>query len=155
MTSLRIPNKNVVKPSWSEHFLQPSHVGFVIKVEPVKPMSKMKIVFPMPEVKRFMEIEYIRKLFNDHSKGGLEYQLKNAGFIQSISTNYHVIFRGYSMFQIDINLTKKGIRKHALVFKAVLEYLKFIRNTKFQNWIFEALVKRNEWYQKQQLQVNL
>ncbi|CAG0887466.1 unnamed protein product, partial [Cyprideis torosa] len=135
----KIVNKNVEKPSWPEHPYGPNEVGKILEIVPVRETREMAIIFPIPDQMKFYKTSpghYLGHLIGHQGKGSLWSELKAKGWATFLSGGESHGARGFSFFEVSIELSPDGFKNRMEVVKLLFQYLALLTKQGVHEWIF-------------------
>lgn len=138
-----VPNKSLPKPFY-EHspFNSENYSNKLYKIKPITEMRNLQLTFPIPATTQYWEYlpnNYLSHLIGHESKGSLLFNFKKKGWANGLTSGASQISPGFSEFNINIELTTKGLEKYDLMIEDVFKYLKMLKTEKPQKWIFDEL----------------
>lgn len=138
-----VPNKSLSKPIYKcSPFNSEHYNNKLYKIKPITEMRTLQLTFPIPSTSQYWEYlpnRYLSHLIGHESKGSLLFNFKRKGWANGLSSGASQISPGFSEFNINIELTKKGLENYDLMIEDIFKYLKMLKVEKPQKWIFDEL----------------
>lgn len=138
-----IENKSLSKPIYtSSPFNSQNYLNKLYKVNPITEIRNLELSFPIPSTAQFWEYlpnRYLSHLIGHESKGSLLYNFKLKGWANGLSAGASELSPGFAEFNINIELTEKGLKNYHLIIEDVFKYLKMLKIEKPKEWIFNEL----------------
>ncbi len=113
------------------------HTGIHVSVEPVKEIRKLIMTFPMPSMDEYYGIKplsYFAHLLGYEGDGSLMMQLKDKGWITSLSAGGGASGSNYRDFSVSVNLTPEGLDATDDIVQALFQYIQLIKQEGLQEW---------------------
>ncbi|PMH41825.1 peptidase M16 [Vibrio sp. 10N.286.49.B3] len=132
-----IPNNHKQGKTIDSEFVLPEHLGLQINVEPVKDIRRLIIAFPMPSQAHLYKnkpLSYFAHLLGYEGEGSLMMQLKEKGWITSLSAGGGASGSNYREFTISCSLTEAGVDHADYIVQAVFQYIKLIQKDGLDEW---------------------
>lgn len=132
-----IQNKNLNQKSISEPMTDDNSAGITICIEPVKEIRKLILAFPLPSMDEYYgskPLSYFAHLLGYEGKGSLMMQLKNKGWITSLSAGGGASGSNYREFTLSCSLTDEGLAHTDQITQAVFQYFKLIEFQGMDEW---------------------
>ena len=95
-----------------------THTNRLIKVLPVKNLRDVRIVWPCPATKDLYDFKphrYLSHLLGHEGKNSLLSYLKEKGLAQELSTGTYPSYSNFSMLNVRVELTEKGLSEYQSV----------------------------------------
>ncbi|WP_423839704.1 insulinase family protein [Vibrio mytili] len=111
--------------------------GILIKVEPMKEFRRLILTFPMPGVDEYYGIKplsYFAHLLGYEGEGSLMLNLKEKGWITSLSAGGGASGSNYRDFTISCTLTAEGLDHVDALCQAIFQYLSLIKREGLDEW---------------------
>jgi len=132
-----IENHQLANKSISEPINSGSSTSIQVFVEPVKEIRKLILTFPMPGMDEHYgtkPLSFFAHLLGYEGEGSLMMQLKDKGWITSLSAGGGANGSNYRDFSVSCNLTPEGLDKTNEITQAVFQYLKLIQQQGMEEW---------------------
>ena len=111
--------------------------GVRVFVEPIKEIRKLILTFPMPSMDEHYSIKplsFFAHLLGYEGEGSLMMQLKEKGWITSLSAGGGASGSNYRDFTVSCSLSVEGLTKVDEITQAVFQYIKLIEKEGMQEW---------------------
>ena len=111
--------------------------GVQVYVEPIKEIRKLILTFPMPSMDEHYSIKplsFFAHLLGYEGEGSLMMQLKEKGWITSLSAGGGASGSNYRDFTVSCSLSVDGLDKVDEITQAVFQYIKLIEKEGMQEW---------------------
>ncbi|MFM2598885.1 insulinase family protein [Vibrio fortis] len=115
----------------------PESTGVQVFVEPIKEIRKLILTFPMPSMDEHYSIKplsFFAHLLGYEGEGSLMMQLKEKGWITSLSAGGGASGSNYRDFTVSCSLSVEGLTKVDEITQAVFQYIKLIEKEGMQEW---------------------
>lgn len=142
-----VPNKKIKYETWKElPFPFSSKIfGKLARIVPVKDLDKMTISFAFDgkyyNSRKNKSLNYLSHLIGHESKGSILHLLAEEGLATSLSAGGEHTEDYFTSFEINVNLTQKGLKEWHKVFAVVGAYIKMLREEGPQQWVYEECSK--------------
>ena len=111
--------------------------GILVQVEPIKEFRKLILTFPMPGMDAHYSVKplsYFAHLLGYEGEGSLMLQLKEKGWITSLSAGGGASGSNYRDFTVSCTLTPNGLDHVDDIVQAVFQYLTMIKQDGMDEW---------------------
>ncbi|MGF1709979.1 insulinase family protein [Vibrio kagoshimensis] len=132
-----ISNHQLSNKSISEPITTEGSTGIQVFVEPVKEIRKLILNFPMPCMDKHYStkpLSFFAHLLGYEGEGSLMMQLKEKGWVTSLSAGGGASGSNYRDFNISATLTPEGLSKVDDITQAVFQYIKLIEQQGMEEW---------------------
>ncbi|WP_194435946.1 insulinase family protein [Vibrio fluminensis] len=132
-----IKNNQLRGKSISEPFTDIRSTGIWVDVEPIKDIRKLIMAFPMPSTGEYYHtkpLSYFAHLLGYEGENSLMLELKDAGWITSLSAGGGVSGSNYREFNISCTLTQEGLSHVDEIIQAVFNYIAIIKARGLDEW---------------------
>ena len=140
-----VENKNVDVPMWEKNPIRnPEETGKMLYVVPVKNLRNLNITFPIHDLQphyRSSPGHYLGHLIGHEGKGSLLSELKRRGWASSLVGGQKHGARGFGFFIVNLDLSEEGIKHVDEIVSLVFQYMKMLRMSGPQDWVFEECKK--------------
>ncbi|KAL4454183.1 hypothetical protein ABPG74_012140 [Tetrahymena malaccensis] len=137
-----VKNKDIDAPKYEEKPFDATNQGNFWRVTPVKDEDYLKFMWTidhtLPHYKS-NPAKYISHLIGHEGENSLLSFLKEEGLALELSSGYHDYMNLFTIFEIEIKLTQKGLQNYQNVVDATFAYLKVLREKGAQEWIFQEI----------------
>lgn len=113
-----VPNKEIERPLMQGIPFTANETNKLVKVVPVKSLRDVRIVWPCPSTRELYDYKphrYLSHLLGHEGKNSLLSYLKAKGLAQELSTGSYPSYSNFSVFNIRVELTEKGLREYESV----------------------------------------
>lgn len=144
-----VVNKNIDPPNWIDHPYGPEQVGYRVNVVPVKDLRSMHVYFPIPDLHPFYKSNpghYLGHLLGHEAAGSLLSELKNRGWVNSLSSYPKTAARGFGFFTIDVDLSEEGLEHVDDILVLIFKYIKMLKDNGPQEWIHREVEDLNKMH---------
>ncbi|XP_011065104.1 PREDICTED: insulin-degrading enzyme-like [Acromyrmex echinatior] len=134
-----VRNKEIQVPTWPEHPFKDEHFRTMWYIVPKTYIRSLNIEFPLPDMHRQSSPEhYVSYLLQHERKGSLLSVLRAKKWGNYLkSTQRAQSARGFSIFNIFIDLTKKGIKHIEDIILLVFQYINMLKLEEPSKWIYD------------------
>ncbi|KYQ54449.1 Insulin-degrading enzyme, partial [Trachymyrmex zeteki] len=135
-----VRNKEIEVPSWPEHPFNDEHFRTIWYIVPIADTRGLDIFFPLPDMHqhyRSSPERYVSHLLEHEGKGSLLSALKAKEWSTSIVCGKRSPARGFSIFEIFINLTEEGIKHIEDIVLLVFQYINMLKLKGPIKWIYD------------------
>ncbi|MDF5139091.1 insulinase family protein, partial [Vibrio parahaemolyticus] len=111
--------------------------GILVQVEPLKEFRKLILTFPMPGMEAHYSVKplsYFAHLVGYEGEGSLTLQLKEKGWITSLSAGGGASGSNYRDFTVSCTLTPNGLDHVDDIVQAGFQYLSMIKQDGLDEW---------------------
>ena len=132
-----IPNHNLNGKTINEPISCQSSTSVMVHVEPVKNLRKLILTFPLPSMEAYYEMKplsYLANLLGYEGEGSLMLQLKNKGWITSLTAGGGASGSNYRDFTVSCALTPSGIKHTDQIIQAIFQYIELIKAKGLDAW---------------------
>ncbi|PJF18726.1 hypothetical protein PSACC_01469 [Paramicrosporidium saccamoebae] len=142
-----VGNRNFALREWPGMPLDERHFGKLINVRTVKEMRSMHVSWQLPDMKKY-KLEkpghYFSHLLGHEGHGSILALLKAQGWATHLSAGADADSRGYTFFEVAIELSSSGLDHVEDIVKLIFQYLQLLRNSGPQKAIFEETKRLEE-----------
>ncbi|KAI9226187.1 MAG: Metalloenzyme, LuxS/M16 peptidase-like protein, partial [Piptocephalis tieghemiana] len=142
-----VPNKDIDPPVTKGLPYTDRELMREIRLKPVRDSRSLEISWPIEDQAGFYRTQperYITHLLGHEGGGSILSLLKRKGWANYLSAGCTGGARGFDFLQVDIDLTEKGLEHYEDVAAIVFQYLRLMRESGVQEWIFEEVRKLAE-----------
>lgn len=144
-----ITNKDLPpKPQYDDIIFTKNELKKQLTAKSVMDMNKLEFTFMIPNDQddnwEYLPAAYYSHLIGHESKGSIYYYLNELGLVNSLSCGSYKVCSGSSLFVIECELTEVGLKNYQQVAVHVFEYLKMLKHSGPQEWIFNEIKQMNE-----------
>ncbi|KAI1267360.1 peptidase M16 inactive domain-containing protein [Xylariaceae sp. FL1019] len=137
-----IPNKDLPQLRWEDEIPFPKdRLGFQCFARPVMDSRELNLFFPFLDEEYLFEAHpsrYISHLIGHEGPGSLMAYVKSKGWGNSLSAGAYPVCPGTpGIFDVQIRLTKEGLKHYKEVVKAFFQYISLLLQTPPEQWIFD------------------
>ncbi|KAJ2610208.1 metalloprotease, partial [Coemansia sp. RSA 1365] len=136
-----VESKGITMPTLESLPLTKNELGKVIHFESTSSTYEFCLTFPLPDIRaqyRSQPIKYIAWLLSHEGSGSLTQYLYSQGLAINAAANIE-IHRDYTIFEIHIGTTLKGLKQYDQVVSAVFAYLHMLSKSGPQEWIYNEI----------------
>ncbi len=142
-----IKNNQFPRPDFDARFILDKQLPQRIDIVPLKELRSLGLSFQMPPVEALYlskPATYLGHLLGHEGKGSLLSLLKSKGWAEALSAGSEMSNARQSMFGISINLTKAGLGHIDEITDHVFQYVRLIRESGIESWIFAEQQQMSE-----------
>ncbi|EDP59201.1 insulinase family protein [Vibrio sp. AND4] len=135
-----IPNHQLRGKSIDVPINTEESTGILVQVEPIKELRKLILTFPMPGMDAHYSVKplsYFAHLLGYEGRGSLMLQLKEKGWITSLSAGGGASGSNYRDFTVSCTLTPRGLDCIDDIVQAVFQYLTMIKQDGMDEWRYK------------------
>ncbi|XP_025418538.1 insulin-degrading enzyme-like isoform X2 [Sipha flava] len=135
-----IEKKNVDMPYWFDPIYKEEQLATKTVVFPVKDIRVLSITFPIPEQSKYyksMPNRYLSALLGHEGPTSILAALKKRGWSSKLSSGSKVEARGIELFDIDVDLTEKGVDHVDDIIKLIFQYINMLKREGPQEWFHD------------------
>ncbi len=135
-----IPQRNVPQETAYIPLFRPGTLPVDVRIEPVKDLRQMTLVFPLPSVKSYYAekpLAYLSFLLGHEGQGSLLSLLKAQGWAETLSAGGNESGAENSAFYIVIGLTEAGLQSYEKVKALVFHAIDTIRSEGVEQWRYD------------------
>ncbi|XP_076245093.1 insulin degrading metalloproteinase isoform X2 [Calliopsis andreniformis] len=135
----QVKNKDVDLPIWPYHPFKEEHFKTKWYVVPIKDIRSLNIVFPLPDLQAFYKSSpayYVSYLLGHEGKGSLLSALKAKGWCNSLVSGNQSGARGFSFFNVIVDLTEEGIQHVDDIVLLIFQYINMLKKHGPVEWIY-------------------
>jgi len=132
-------DKKVGIPSWKEHPYTEKELKCVVRAVPVKDIREMSVLWPTPDMREHYKCNpghYLGHLVGHEGPGSLLSELKARGWANTIVGGQRSGAKGFSFFNVAVDLTEKGEEHTDEIVTLIYQYLNMLKENGPQEWIF-------------------
>ncbi|WP_114765259.1 insulinase family protein [Vibrio rhodolitus] len=132
-----ITNNHLAGKSIEQPYTDARSTGIWVNVEPVKEIRKLILAFPMPSTAEYYHtkpLSYFAHLLGYEGENSLMLELKDAGWITSLSAGGGVSGSNYREFTISCTLTQEGLEHTDDIIQAVFNYIAIVKARGLDEW---------------------
>ncbi|KYN43148.1 Insulin-degrading enzyme [Trachymyrmex septentrionalis] len=136
-----VRNNEIEVPIWPEHPFKDEHFRTMWYIVPIKDIRYLDISFPLPDMRqhyRSSPERYVSYLLEHKGEGSLLSALEAKGWCYDfITAGLHYFARGFSTFNIRVDLTEEGIKHIEDVVLLVFQYINMLRLKGPIKWFYD------------------
>jgi insulysin len=132
-----IERKNVNMPYWTDPIYKEEQLATKTLVVPVKDIRILCLTFPIPEQSKYyksMPSRYLSNLLGHEGPSSILAVLKKRGWSSKLSCGRRIEARGVELFEIDVDLTRKGVDHVDDIIKLIFQYINMLKRVGPQEW---------------------
>lgn len=147
-----IPKREVILQPWLKEPgtgdptgvkpLLPEHLGKFIKMKTIKDQRALRISWQLHDLTDQLSIKpghFVASLLGHEGEGSLLSYLKTKGWATSLETWSDSNSKGFSFFQISLELSKTGKDAIPEILQTIFQYLGMLRREGPKKWFFDEL----------------
>ncbi|KAL5238798.1 hypothetical protein ACI65C_006208 [Semiaphis heraclei] len=141
-----IEKKNVERPYWSDPIYKEEQLATKTVVVPVKDIRMMSVKFLIPDLRKYyrsMPCVYLNCLFGHEGPTSILTVLKKRGWSSQLSAGNKFGARGIELFNINVDLTEKGVDHVDDIVKLIFQYVNMLRREGPQEWFHDEISNIN------------
>ncbi|CAJ0588568.1 unnamed protein product [Cylicocyclus nassatus] len=142
-----ILNKNVESKEWHDSPYGEEQLRKRVEIVPIKDSRSLNIRFPIPDLTEEYKsnpAHYISHLLGHEGKGSLLSELKRLGWVSSLSAGESTLAKGFSAFDIHVDLSIDGLNHAEDIVALVFSYIGLLKRTGAEAWVQEELKELGE-----------
>lgn len=127
--------KQLSTPLYQQH-----QQGVFVQVSPVKPARRLIMTLPLPSIDSdyaHKSTSYIAHLLGYEGPGSLYSELRDQGWINSLSAGGGISGSNFKDFNVNIQLTEQGEKEVLQVSRWVFAYLRLIEQQGINDWRYQ------------------
>ena len=133
---------NFAKPKYDQ--VKPydeNNLGFLYKIVPVKDEDTITFIWYLPFNDNYYArpLSFLSSLFGHEGENTLTSSLKRDSFIIDLTTSKNEFANTFSIFRLDVKLTKKGLDNYKEVILRILKYFKSIQEKPINERYFQEV----------------
>jgi insulysin len=150
-----VPNRHLAPIAFSPDFLAPAPALRLIRMEPVKDLRQLTLLFPLPGTRQDYagkSAELLGFILGYEGEGSLLSQLKAEGLATGVSAGAESDAPEFGEFYLTIKLTPSGLQHYARVYELVFAAITQLRAAPYPSYLFherQAMARLDETYQDQ------
>ena len=120
------------------------NLGFLYKIFPIKDKDSIDFNYFLPDTSLYYKkkpLNFLSSVIGHEGPNTLTSSLKKDDLIISLLSSGRNVVKTYSVFSINISLTKKGLENYEEVILRVLKYIKFLQGNKINKRYFDEYQK--------------
>ncbi|KAK9470594.1 Metalloenzyme, LuxS/M16 peptidase-like protein [Dipodascopsis tothii] len=137
-----VANSDAPLPAYAAAPFTPAQLLQVVYAKPVMDSRTLQLSFPFPDTRAHYDTRparYFSNLVGHEGPGSILSYLRARAWATGLSASESPIAVGASLFRVHISLTEDGLRHYRDVVVAVFQYLRMLRETPSQEWLFREL----------------
>lgn len=139
-----IPNKDLPSPAYKQVPFAKDNLGKFVRIVPIKNQDYLEIKwvtdFLQPHY-RSCPGKYISHLLGHEGENSLLSLLIKEDLAQELSCGSSSYMKCFSVVEVNIKLTKKGLKNYQLILQYVLQYVNMLNQEGTQRWVFDEIRK--------------
>ncbi len=139
-----VKNLNLDQIKFSSKYLNSTNLFRLMKVKTIKDTRSLTLMFALPKTLHYYKSQPLGMLgflLGHEGKGSLLSLLKRKNLATGLSAGGGESNNSFSSFEVNIQLTPKGLTNYKKIIKNVFQYLSLLRKTGLPHYVFEE-VKR-------------
>ncbi len=143
----RVEDRDLGSVSFPEVFLKRDERFRLMRVKTVKDTRSLRLIFPLPKTQQYYRsrpLNMLGFLIGHEGKGSLLSLLKKEGLATGLSAGGGDSNSAYSSFDITIQLTPKGLKRHERIIERVFQFLRMLRQKSLPRGVFDEVRKMAE-----------
>ncbi|XP_060867052.1 insulin-degrading enzyme isoform X2 [Metopolophium dirhodum] len=135
-----IKRKDVERPYWNDPIYKEEQLATKTVVVPVKDIRVLSVNFLIPDQSKYyrsMPSRYLSALFGHEGPTSILTVLKKRGWSSKLSAGNKFEARGIELFDIDVDLTEKGVDHVDDIVKLIFQYVNMLRREGPQEWFHD------------------
>ncbi len=135
-----IPDKDIAPQKFTQPYMNPELVGSRLNSVPEEQQNSVSFVFPMPSTLNEYDarpLDYLANLLGHEGEGSLYAALKEAGWVEGLSAGRGYMDQVQGQFEINIRLTRQGLRQIDRIGESVFRAVALIRDAGIEKWRFD------------------
>ena len=138
-----IPNRNLPRPHYDATLLREDLNGHMVYIEPNQNVRTLNLLWELPAVFSKMQetkpYEVVCYVLGHEGKGSLLEELKEENFAEELSCSGTQLGQDAMFFQIEVQLTSKGLKEVDTVIKRVFQAIHNMQDHPLPPYLFEDL----------------
>ncbi len=138
----KIKNNKVLEKLVSSKFMEKDPRFRLMQIKTIKDLRYLKLVFPLTKTLhqyKSRPLGMLGFLIGHEGYGSLLSLLKKNNLASNLSAGVGTSNKSFSSFEIDIQLTKKGIRNYKKVIENFFQYINLLRKEGLPRYIFKEV----------------
>ncbi|XP_050542253.1 insulin-degrading enzyme isoform X2 [Daktulosphaira vitifoliae] len=135
-----IQKKDINMPVWTDPIYKDEQLGTKTLVVPVKDIRALSVNFLIPDQTKYyksMPNRYLSALFGHEGPYSILTVLKKKGWSSKLSAGNKFEARGIELFDIDVDLTEKGVDHVDDIIKLIFQYVNMLKREGPQEWFHQ------------------
>ncbi|XP_018347273.1 PREDICTED: insulin-degrading enzyme-like [Trachymyrmex septentrionalis] len=135
-----VRNNEIEVPIWPEHPFKDEQLRTMWYIVPIEDTRLLHISFPLPDMRQHCRSSsglYVSHLLGHKGEGSLLSALKAKGWCNFISSTLRFPARGFSIFNILVDLTEEGIKHIEDIVLMVFQYINMLKLKGPIKWIYD------------------
>ncbi|XP_018347269.1 PREDICTED: insulin-degrading enzyme-like, partial [Trachymyrmex septentrionalis] len=135
-----VRNNEIEVPICPEYPFKDEHFRTIWYIVPIEDIRYLDISFPLPDMRQhywFSPEYYVSYLLKHKGEGSLLSALKAKGWCNLIGSRLHPSTRGYSIFNIYVDLTEEAIKHIEDIVLLVFQYINMLKLKGPIKWIYD------------------
>ncbi|KAL5492063.1 STE23_1 [Sanghuangporus weigelae] len=120
-----------------------NELSSVVYIKTIADVNNVAIIFPIPDqdpLWRVKPAQFLAHLIGHEGPGSLHAYLKNKGWATALETSAEEFGRGASSFNLDLDLTKDGLKNYREVVQTCFKYINLLRSSELPKWFQEEII---------------
>lgn len=141
-----IEKKNLKRKTWENPYGS-EQLGVKVELVPIKDLRQMSLNFPIPDYTDYYKTgpaHYVAHLIGHEGPGSLLSELKRRGWVSTLSAGSRKMARGFSSFNISVNLSEDGLENTENIIKIMFEEIALLEKVGPLNWVQDELKKLHD-----------
>ena len=143
----RVENQNLKAIKLPEKFLSQKDQFRLMRIKTVKDSRSLTLIFPLPATQKYYRsrpLNMLGFLVGHEGKGSLLSLLKEEGLASGLSAGGGDSTSSYTSFNINIQLTPKGLKRYTKVIERTFQYLRLLREKSLPRYVYEEVRRMAE-----------
>ena len=142
-----VKNRNLMENRVSAKYMKPDPRFRLMQVKTIKDTRSLTLMFPLSRTLHYYKSQPLGMLgflLGHEGQGSLLSLLKRENLATALSAGGGASNKSYSSFDINIQLTPKGLRNYSKVIRNVFQYLRLLRNTGLPRYVYDEVKLMSE-----------
>ncbi|MED5241554.1 MAG: insulinase family protein [SAR324 cluster bacterium] len=142
-----VKNRNLVEKRISAKFMKPDPRLRLMQVKTIKDTRTLTLMFPLSSTLHYYKSQPLGMLgflIGHEGRGSLLSLLKRENLATALSAGGGISNKSFSSFDVNIQLTPKGLRNYLRVIRNVFQYLRLLRSTGLPRYVYDEVKLMSE-----------
>jgi insulysin len=142
-----VKNRNLLENHVSAKYMKPDPRFRLMQVKTIKDTRSLTLMFPLSRTLHYYKSQPLGMLgflLGHEGQGSLLSLLKRENLATALSAGGGASNKSFSSFDVNIQLTPKGLRNYSKVIRNVFQYLRLLRNTGLPRYIYDEVKLMSE-----------
>jgi len=143
----KIKNYKLSEKIVSSKFMEKDQRFRLLQIKTIKDLRKLKLIFPLAKTLHHYKsrpLGMLGFLVGHEGSGSLLSLLKMKNLASNLSAGGGISNKSFSSFDVDIQLTEKGIKNYNKVIEYFFQYINLIRRTGLPKYVFDEVKLMSE-----------